>query len=40
LRNIRERMQLLYKRDDLLKINMGKIEFEAVLKIPKRAYHE
>jgi two-component system, LytTR family, sensor kinase len=40
LKNIRQRMQLLYKRDDLLQINMGKIEFEAVLKIPKKAQND
>lgn len=35
LKNIRNRMQLLYNRSDLFHVNMGKIEFEAVLKIPK-----
>ncbi len=35
LKNIRSRMQLLYNRSDLFHVNMGKIEFEAVLKIPK-----
>jgi two-component system, LytTR family, sensor kinase len=35
LKNIRERLQLLYNRADLFQINMGKIEFEAILKIPK-----
>jgi two-component system, LytTR family, sensor kinase len=40
LKNIRNRLQLLYNRNDLLQINMGKIEFEAVLKIPKRTAHE
>ncbi len=37
LKNIRNRLQLLYNRNDLLQINKGKIEFEAVLKIPKKA---
>lgn len=35
LKNIRNRMQLLYNRSDLFHVTMGKIEFEAVLKIPK-----
>jgi len=35
LKNIRNRLQLLYHRDDLLEIRMGKIEFEVTLRIPK-----
>lgn len=34
LQNIRSRLQLIYQRNDLFEANMGKIEFEAILKIP------
>ncbi|MDP3463173.1 MAG: histidine kinase [Bacteroidales bacterium] len=40
LQNIRNRLQLLYQRNDLLEINMGKIEFEAVLRIPIHSINE
>lgn len=40
LQNIRNRLQLLYQRNDLLEINMGKIEFEAVLRIPIHPINE
>lgn len=36
LKNIRQRLQLLYHRNDLLEIKLGKIEFEVVLRIPKQ----
>ncbi|PKP48344.1 MAG: histidine kinase [Bacteroidetes bacterium HGW-Bacteroidetes-1] len=35
LKNIRNRMQLLYHCNDLVQIRMGKIEFEVILRIPK-----
>lgn len=35
LKNIRNRMQLLYHRGDLFEVKMGKIEFEVILRIPK-----
>lgn len=35
LKNIRNRLQLLYHRNDLLQIRLGKIEFEVILRIPK-----
>lgn len=34
LKNIRNRLQLLYRRSDLLEIRLGKIEFEVILRIP------
>jgi sensor histidine kinase YesM len=40
LQNIRNRLQLIYQRNDLFEINMGKIEFEALLKIPIFNSHE
>ncbi len=36
LKNIRNRLQLLYHRTDLFEVRMGKIEFEVILRIPKR----
>lgn len=36
LKNIKNRLEILYKRTDLLEINFGKIEFEVVLHIPKK----
>lgn len=36
LKNIRQRLQLLYHRNDLLEIKLGKIEFEVILRIPKQ----
>ncbi|MBK9292275.1 MAG: histidine kinase [Bacteroidetes bacterium] len=36
LRNIRQRLQLLYHRNDLLEIKLGKIEFEVILRIPRQ----
>ena len=35
LKNIRNRLQLLYHRSDLFEVKMGKIEFEVILRIPK-----
>ncbi|KAF0132133.1 MAG: LytT family sensor histidine kinase [Bacteroidetes bacterium] len=35
LKNIRNRLQLLYHRNDLFEVKMGKIEFEVILRIPK-----
>jgi hypothetical protein len=35
LKNIKNRLEILYKRTDLLEINFGKIEFEVILRIPK-----
>ncbi len=35
LKNIRNRMKLLYHRSDLFEVKMGKIEFEVILRIPK-----
>jgi two-component system, LytTR family, sensor kinase len=40
LQNIRSRLQLIYQRNDLFEVNMGKIEFEAILKIPIFNNHE
>lgn len=36
LKNIRNRLQLLYNRNDLIQIRLGKIEFEVTLHIPKK----
>ncbi len=39
LANIRKRLQLIYQRSDLLEIRMGKIDFEVILKIPRKKAH-
>jgi len=40
LKNIRNRLEILYKRTDLLEIHFGKIEFEVILRIPKIRQNE
>lgn len=37
LKNIRNRLQLIYHRNDLFEVKMGKIEFEVILRIPKNS---
>lgn len=40
LQNIRNRLQLIYQQSDLLETRMGKIEFEAILRIPIKLPNE